>query len=56
MDALDDSFGDPASLTDADVAAFEASPAGRLDTSALDELGGLDLGDDPAPRRRTREG
>ena len=54
MDALDDAFGDPASLTDADVEAFEASPAGRLDTSALDDLDGLDLGDDPAPRR-TRE-
>ena len=56
MDGLDDAFGDPASLTDADVEAFEASPVGRLDTSALDELDNLDLGDDPAQRRRTREG
>ena len=55
MDALDDAFGDPAGLTDADVAAFEASPAGRLDTSALDDLDSLDLGDDPALQRRTRE-
>ncbi len=56
MDALDDAFGDPASLTDADVEAFENSPAGRLDTSALDALDDLDLGDDAPARRRTREG
>ena len=54
MDALDDAFGDPSTLTDLDVEAFEASPAGRLDTSALDDLDDLDLGDDAAPRSRTR--
>lgn len=55
MDALDDAFGDPAQLSELDVEAFDASPVGRLDTSALDELDGLDL-DAPAPeRRRTRE-
>ena len=55
MDVLDDAFGDPASLTDADAAAFDASRVGQLDTSALDELDTLDLGDDPEARRRTRE-
>lgn len=55
MDALDDAFGDPAQLSELDVEAFDASRVGRLDTSALDELDGLDL-DAPAPeRRRTRE-
>ena len=54
MDALDDAFGDPAHLSDLDLEAFEASPAGRLDTSALDDLDDLDLGDDASTRRRTR--
>jgi hypothetical protein len=55
MDALDDAFGDPSTLSDLDVEAFDASAAGRLDTSALDSLDDLDLGAPAPERRRTRE-
>jgi hypothetical protein len=59
MEALEDAFGDhTGSLTDVDLDAFEASPAGKLgqiDDSFLTDLDALS-GDDPAPsRRRSRE-
>ena len=60
MELIDDALGDVAigGLTDADLAAFEASPAGqleRIDQGLLDDLDDL-AGDLDAPaRRRTRD-
>ena len=60
MELIDDALGDVAigGLTDADLAAFEASPAGqleRIDQGLLDDLDDI-TGDLDAPtRRRTRD-
>ena len=60
MELIDDALGDAAisGLTDADLAAFEASPAGqleRIDAGLLDDLDDL-TGDLDAPARsRTRD-
>ena len=59
MEVLEDAF-DPASMiTEMDLEAFDASPAGdldRIDQGLLDDLDDLgDLGSEPAPRRRARE-
>ena len=62
MEALEDAMGDSLSgLTELDLEAFEASPAGDLDRIDSGLLDDLDTLSDPPPtpdpaRRRTREG
>lgn len=59
MEALEDAMGDSISgLTELDLEAFEASPAGdldRIDQGLLDDLDSLSAEPPPTERRRTRE-
>ena len=59
MEVLEDSLDPASGLTELDLEAFEASPAGdldRIDGGLLDDIDSLSDAPTPPERRRTREG